>query len=125
LKKAFKPKRFSQKIERSANNETTFVADLVQAVTSADDAEHSKPAPDIIEVALAKMAHPRNTVIMLGDTPYDLAAAMHAGIAMIALRCGGWQDMDLQDAVAIYDDPADSLANFAMSPLAADQLVMA
>ena len=125
MKKAFKPKRFSQKIERSANNETTFVADLVQAVTSADDTEHSKPAPDIIEVALAKMAHPRNTVIMLGDTPYDLAAAMHAGIAMIALRCGGWQDMDLQDAVVIYDDHADLLANFAMSPLAADQLVMA
>lgn len=94
-------------------------------MTSADDAEHSKPAPDIIEVALAKMAHPRNTVIMLGDTPYDLAAAMHAGVAMIALRCGGWQDMDLQDAVVIYDDPADLLANFAMSPLAADQLVMA
>ena len=94
-------------------------------MTSADDAEHSKSAPDIIEVALAKMAHPRNTVIMLGDTPYDLAAAMHAGIAMIALRCGGWQDMDLQDAVVIYDDPADLLANFAMSPLAADQLVMA
>lgn len=101
------------------------VADLVQAVTSADDAEHSKPAPDIIEAALAKMAHARNTVVMLGDTPYDLAAAMRAGVPMIALRCGGWQDMDLQDAVAIYDDPADLLANFAMSPLAADQLVIA
>jgi len=101
------------------------VADLVQEVTSSDEAEHSKPEPDIIEAALAKMEHPRNTVMLLGDTPYDLEAATRAGVAMIALRCGGWQDIDLQDAVAIYDDPADLLVNFATSPLAADQLVMA
>ncbi|MCE7982353.1 MAG: HAD family hydrolase [Caldilinea sp. CFX5] len=99
------------------------VADLIQAVTAADDAEHSKPEADIVEVALAKMAHPRNTVVMLGDTPYDLEAATQAGIAMIALRCGGWQDTDLPGALAIYDDPADLLANFATSPLAAGQLV--
>lgn len=101
------------------------VADLVQEVTSADDAAHSKPAPDIVEAALAKMEHPRNTVMMLGDTPYDLEAALRAGVAMIALRSGGWQDAELQDALAIYDDPADLLANFAMSPLAAEQLVAA
>lgn len=99
------------------------VADLIQAVTAADDAERSKPAPDIVEAALAKMPHPHNTVVMLGNTPYDLEAATHAGVALIALRCGGWQDADLHGALAIYDDPADLLANFATSPLVANQLV--
>jgi len=99
------------------------VADLVQEVIAADDVVRSKPEPDIVETALAKMAHPRNTVLLLGDTPYDLEAATAAGIAMIALRCGGWQDVDLQGALAIYDDPADLLAHFTTSPLVADQLV--
>lgn len=101
------------------------VADLIQEVTTIDDAEHAKPAPDIVEAALAKMQHQRNAVVMLGGTPYDLEAATQAGIAMIGLRCGGWQDVDLYGALAIYENPADLLANFAISPLVADQLVAA
>ena len=54
---------------------------------------------------------------MLGDTPYDLESAHRAGIGMVAVRCGGWQDKDLQGALAVYDDPADLLAHFEQSPL--------
>ena len=49
---------------------------------------------------------------MLGDTPYDVEAALRAGIPVVALRTGGWADADLDGAVAIYDDPADLLARF-------------
>jgi hypothetical protein len=28
------------------------------------------------------------------------------------MKCGGWNDPDLEDAIAIYDDPAQILANY-------------
>ena len=100
------------------------VADLIQGIVSSDDAEHSKPDPDIVEAALTKLGHPRNTVLLLGDTPYDIEAATRAGVAVIALRCDGWDEVDLCDALALYDNPADLLANFATSPLSSvNQLV--
>ena len=56
--------------------------------------------------------------ILVGDTAYDIEAAAGAGVATIALRCGGWRDKDLEGAIAIYDDPADLLAHADTSPLA-------
>ncbi len=47
---------------------------------------------------------------MVGDTPYDVAAARRAGVACIGLRSGGWHDDDLAGALALFDDPADLLA---------------
>jgi hypothetical protein len=38
-------------------------------------------------------------------------------VKVIALRCGGWNDDGLEGAAAIYDDPADLLANYDNSPL--------
>jgi len=83
---------------------------LIDAATSSDDAEESKPDPDIVQAAL-KQAHARaDEAVMIGDTPYDVEAAQRAGVRMVAFRCGGWKDEDLQGAVAIYDGPADLLA---------------
>jgi phosphoglycolate phosphatase-like HAD superfamily hydrolase len=48
---------------------------------------------------------------MIGDTPYDVEAASRAGVAAIALRCGGWDDEALRGALAIYDGPWDLLAH--------------
>ena len=81
--------------------------DLFSAHTSKDDAEESKPDPDIVLAALERAdARPEFTV-MVGDTPYDIEAARRAGIAAIALRSGGhWTDADLAGAIDIYDDPA-------------------
>lgn len=91
---------------------------FLDAKTSADDAEHSKPDPDIIRVALHKTGCSAKAVMMLGDTPYDIQAAAKAGIKTVALRCGGWNDTELDGALAIYDDPADLLKNFDHSPFA-------
>lgn len=86
--------------------------------TTSNDAESSKPAPDIVEAALDKMGMKNNQVIMLGDTPYDIESASKAGVDVIAFRCGGFDDNQLKNAIAIYDDPADLLANYDNSPLA-------
>lgn len=92
--------------------------DLIDEITSSSDAENSKPDPDIVLAAIAKLDVPRPQIVMLGDTPYDIAAATKAGIRTIALRCGGWNDADLAGALAIFDSPADLLAKFEQSPLA-------
>lgn len=91
------------------------VADLMDHVISSDDADGSKPDPDLVEVALDRIGIEAHEALMIGDTPYDVAAGRRAGVRTVALRCGGWKDIDLRDAVAIYDDPADLLVNLASS----------
>jgi phosphoglycolate phosphatase-like HAD superfamily hydrolase len=96
------------------------IEDLVPHRTSADDVRASKPDPDAIEAALARLAEAapvdRHRVLVVGDTPYDIAAAGRAHLGAIALRCGGWSDADLAGARAIFDAPADLLARYEMAP---------
>lgn len=93
------------------------VDDLLEEATTSSDAESSKPAPDIVEAALKKLNKKPNEVVMLGDTPYDIQSAKEAGVSVIAVRCGGFDDSQLEEAIAIYNDPADILANYDNSPL--------
>jgi HAD superfamily hydrolase (TIGR01509 family) len=90
---------------------------LVEEKTSSDDAENSKPDPDIVKAALDSAGFAPDEAVMLGDTPYDIESASRAGVRVIALRSGGWKDADLSGAIAIYDDPADLLARYESSPL--------
>ena len=92
-------------------------ADLIEEKVSSDDAEESKPDPDIIHAALNSADFSADEAVMLGDTPYDLEAASKAGVRMIAFRSGGWDDAHLAGAIAIYDGPADLLAHYDESPL--------
>jgi HAD superfamily hydrolase (TIGR01509 family) len=91
---------------------------LVEDTTSSSDAERSKPDPDIVQAALDNLRLPREEVMMIGDTPYDIQAAAKAGLRTIGFRSGGWSDTGLKGAVAIYDGPADLRAHFETSPLA-------
>lgn len=97
--------------------EQAGVADLIQAASSADDAERSKPDPDILIAALRKVGRPASHCVMIGDTPYDVEAATRARVPIIAVRSGGWTDDALAGALAVFDDPADLLAHIAQSPL--------
>lgn len=94
------------------------IDDLIESEATSSDAASSKPDPDIVESAAARAGLPRGELVMLGDTPYDVEAAARAGVAAIAVRCGGWSDRALAGAVEIYDDPADLLAGYARSLLA-------
>jgi phosphoglycolate phosphatase-like HAD superfamily hydrolase len=98
--------------------ERAGVADLIELASSADDAERSKPDPDIVQAALHLSRSQAAHSVMIGDTPYDVEAAARARVPAIALRCGGWwDDGALAGATAIYDDPADLLAHYEESPL--------
>jgi HAD superfamily hydrolase (TIGR01509 family) len=96
------------------------VADLVDHVTSSDDAEASKPDPDIVVAALKRSGGSPRTAVMFGDTPYDIEAASRAGIGTVAFRSGGWVDAELRGALAIYDHPQALLAHVNEPPLAGD-----
>jgi len=89
---------------------------LIESTTSSDDAPRSKPDPDIVKAAIDRTGRPADDVIMIGDTPYDVEAALGAGIAIIALRSGGWSDSDLDGAAAVYDDPEDLVNHYDLSP---------
>ena len=91
---------------------------LMDAKTSSDDAEESKPEPDIILAALKRAGASAREAIMIGDTPFDVEAARRAGVKVIGFRSGGWGDGDLDGAIAIYDGPWDLLARLDDSPLA-------
>ncbi|MET0164518.1 MAG: HAD family hydrolase [Vicinamibacterales bacterium] len=88
------------------------ITDLIATRTSSDDAENSKPEPDILRAALRRAGRTPDRAVMLGDTPYDLGACQAAGVPLIAFRCGGWDDAALIGAVETYDAPAELLERY-------------
>ena len=87
--------------------------DLADAWTTSEDVEATKPAPDLLQVALKKLGEPEDAPAMvIGDSVYDVEAAKNAGMPAIVVRSGGFGDDELRDAgaIAIYDTPADLTA---------------
>ena len=91
------------------------IDDLIESETSSDDADRSKPYPDIFQAALARLKDvgPENAVV-IGDTPYDAQAASKANLKTIGLLCGGWSKEELRRAgcMAIYLDAEDLLLQY-------------
>jgi len=108
----------SQAAQLDALLKIADIADLLDDTTSSDDAAQSKPDPDIVGAALRKIGLRAAETLLLGDTPYNIEAAQQLGVRTVAVRCGGRGDADLVGALAIYDDPADLLAQFGTSPFA-------
>lgn len=95
------------------------IKDLDLMQTTSEDAEKSKPHPDIFQAALKKLGVGPEQAVAVGDTPYDASAAGKAGIVAVGVMCGGFPANDLRGAgcVALYDGPADMLARYEGSPL--------
>jgi HAD superfamily hydrolase (TIGR01509 family) len=106
--------------EFEANLQLLGIGDLIDGATSAQDAERSKPFPDIFDAALAKLDGVRaEDAIAVGDTPYDAIAASQIGLRTVGMLCGGFPEADLRAAgcVELWRDPEDLLANFEKSAL--------
>jgi HAD superfamily hydrolase (TIGR01549 family) len=107
--------------ELKTYKEIARITDLVEEETSADDADKSKPHPDIFEAALAALGDVEaGEAIVIGDTPYDAEAAGKINLRTIGVLCGGFPEAELRAAgcTQIYRDPADLLARYDTSPLA-------
>lgn len=107
--------------ELAAYKKLTRIEDLVEEETSADDADKSKPHPDIFEAVLERLGDIKPTeAVVVGDTPYDAQAAGKLSLKTLGVLSGGFPEAELKRAgcVQIYKDPADLLARYEESLIA-------
>ena len=80
--------------------------ELSDGVVTAEDADSSKPAPDLVEAALEQVGG--SSAVMIGDSTWDVRSAAETGITTVCVRTGGFPDADLKEAGAreVYDDLA-------------------
>ncbi|WP_343908929.1 HAD family hydrolase [Nocardioides aquiterrae] len=81
------------------------------AWTTSEDAEASKPDPELLDEALEKVGGGR--ALMIGDSVWDVVAATRRGDPTVGLLSGGSGRQELLDAgaVAVYAYPRDLLEN--------------
>jgi HAD superfamily hydrolase (TIGR01509 family) len=86
--------------------------DAIDDATSSAEVEQSKPAPDLVQVALDKAQVKPGAAVFVGDTVWDVKAAGKAGVRCVGLLSGGIGRDELTGAgaAAIYDGPAELLA---------------
>jgi HAD superfamily hydrolase (TIGR01509 family) len=107
----------AQPDELTALLEVASLGWLRERATSGDEVEESKPDPDVVHAAIRELGLPAERVAFLGDTPYDVEAGRRAGVAVLGVRSGGWDDIGLRGATAVYRDAADLLEHLEESPL--------
>lgn len=87
--------------------------EVIVGTASADDVADGKPAPDPVHRALELAEVDAGDAVFVGDTVWDMQAAVRAGVRPVALLSGGIPRADLEEAgaAAVYRDPADLLAH--------------
>jgi HAD superfamily hydrolase (TIGR01549 family) len=90
---------------------------LADAWTSAGDVEATKPAPDLVEVALERIGG--GQAVMVGDSTWDCKAAARAGVETVAVLTGGFSDQELREAgaVDVFDSIDDLRRRLSDTPL--------
>jgi HAD superfamily hydrolase (TIGR01509 family) len=89
--------------------ELLHARELVDGWTSSADVQATKPAPDIVQVALDRAGAAADEAVMVGDSPWDAKAAARAGVRTIAVMTGGFSEEELKDAGAsmVYQSVAE------------------
>jgi HAD superfamily hydrolase (TIGR01509 family) len=80
------------------------VGDLLEGTTSKEDAQFSKPSPEIFQAALERVKSDPARTVAVGDTPYDILAAHRVPLPVVAVRCGGFAEELLAKAEFVFDD---------------------
>jgi len=95
------------------------VRELADDWTSSADVERTKPHPDLVHAALAKVGG--GDAAMVGDTTWDCEAAARAGIPTVAVRTGGFSRDELEEAGAanVFDSIGELIDALTETPLAA------
>ncbi|MEU2623536.1 HAD family hydrolase [Streptomyces sp. NPDC007157] len=87
--------------------------DVILGATSADDVADGKPAADPVRQARELAGVPGERAVFVGDTVWDMKAALRDGVVPVAVLSGGIPRADLEaaGAHAVYRDPADLLGH--------------
>lgn len=97
--------------------------ELADAWTTSADVERTKPAPDLVHAALQRIGDGdgnAESAVMIGDTPWDVQAALAAGVRTIAVVTGGFAEQELAQAgaLAVYESVAELAERLDETPLA-------
>ena len=76
-------------------------------ICTADDVEHTKPAPDLFLAALANLNVPANQAIVFEDSPNGVLAANRAGIYCVAVPNPLTAQLSLDHADLVLNSLAD------------------
>ncbi|MGW0123000.1 HAD family hydrolase [Streptomyces sp. NPDC003327] len=93
--------------------------DVIAAATTGGDVDTTKPAPDLVEAALAAVGAEPEQAVFVGDTVWDVEAAGRAGLPCVTLLSGGISRRELEEAgaAAVYEDAGTLLRELDGSPL--------
>jgi HAD superfamily hydrolase (TIGR01549 family) len=91
--------------------------EIADAWTTSDDVESSKPAPDLVSVAVEKVGGTRG--VMIGDSVWDAISAREVGVPTIAVRTGGFSNDELREAGAewVFESLEELRDGIAETPL--------
>ncbi|MDQ6947567.1 MAG: HAD-IA family hydrolase, partial [Actinomycetota bacterium] len=94
--------------------------DAIDAVTTSDDVEASKPAPDTFCAALRAGCVDSARALVIGDSVWDIQAARAAGLGCVAVESGGFSQHELSEAgaVHVYRDVDEIVQQLHTGPLA-------
>jgi HAD superfamily hydrolase (TIGR01509 family) len=106
--------------ELDALLERLDAADAIDATTSADEVESSKPDPDVFRQAMEVGKVDPKRALAVGDSIWDIQAARAARLGSVAVETGGYSAHELREdgALQVYRDVQELLDQFATSPLA-------
>ncbi|MFG3266486.1 HAD family hydrolase [Streptomyces bobili] len=106
--------------ELSALRRAIGADDVILGAAGADDVADGKPAPDPVGQARELAGVPSERAVFVGDTVWDMEAALRDGVTPVAVLSGGIPRADLETAgaQAVYRDPADPLGSLDSSVFA-------
>lgn len=82
-------------------------------ITTGDDVQRAKPAPDIFVLAAERLGVSIRDSIVVGDSTWDVLAAVRKSALGVGMLSGGYGQEELERAGAfrVYQDPADMLTH--------------
>jgi HAD superfamily hydrolase (TIGR01509 family) len=85
---------------------------LVDHTVTKSEGVESKPAPDLVDAAVAKLGITPGACLMVGDTPHDGMASRRAGVPFLGVLCGGnaRETLEWVGATRVCVDPKDLLS---------------
>lgn len=91
--------------------QTLDADDAIDQAVSGADVVASKPAPDLVRVALEQVGADAGQAVFVGDSIWDVRACQTANVPCIGVRSGGTSGGELLEAgaIAVFDGPADLL----------------
>ena len=80
-------------------------------VVTRDQVKYGKPDPDLFVAAAERLGTTTRTAVVVGDSIWDMLAAVRCGALGVGLLSGGYGPDELRQAGAlrVYEDPADLL----------------